>query len=270
MLRDASVGPIDRAAMWIRCGAGAPVLEVEQALRSVELTLGSQPPSVLAGTVGAWLEGPYAGRRVERDRLESGVASIEARLPDGTRWNSRGAPRSAAGPAVAALILGGGGRCGTVEAAWLKARPFVACSVEVAIGGGGAELAAFVVLALRLEVLPVELEWIGGEGAVASLRYENGRPDQQAAVERVRTLAFSLGLRRAPAPGRIGGGVGSDREVALGELPALLGSVPAGERLRLCRIARESSVAVGGGWLGDGQSALHPLIERIAEKLRGG
>ena len=258
------VGVVDARAMWIRCGAGAPVAAVEEALCRARLTLGSQPPSVWAGTVADWLEGPYAGRRAMDGRLEPGVASVEAVLHDGTPLATRAAPRSAAGPAVGQLILGGSGRCGVLLCATLKARPLPRQLDHLALEGDAAQLARWLHEALQQLLVPVEARIVGGR------RLEVACPaageDEIVVLQRHRRRARELGLatsRCDPAPPPSG---------AEAELPAaaLPGLVRAGGDVRLVRMARESVIAVGDVPASLPRAASHgDLLARVATALVG-
>ena len=233
------VGVVDPRSMWIRCGAGAKVAAVEEALARARLTLGSQPPSVFGGTVASWLEGPLAGRRAMDGRLEGGVASVEAVLHDGTPLLTRAAPRSAAGPAVGQLLLGGGGRCGLLLCATLKARPAARQLDHLALEGKPAALAGWMRETLQQLLLPVEARLLGRRRIEVSCPAAG--EDEIVALQRHRRRARELGLvtsRCDPPPAA----AGDEAELPSEALPALLG---AGGDVRLVRLSRESVVAVG-------------------------
>src|SRR5690606_27100006 len=151
----------DPLAMWVHAGGGAQVREVEQALQRAGLTLGSQPPQVFDGTVAAWLEGPLAGRRAMDGRLEPGVAGVQGVLRDGTPVDSRPAPRSAAGPSVAHLLLGGGARCGFLLGATLKARRLPASQERLRLEGDAATLVRLLLGTLRTLLPPIDACFLG-------------------------------------------------------------------------------------------------------------
>ncbi|HEY0839615.1 MAG TPA: FAD-binding protein, partial [Vulgatibacter sp.] len=255
------IDPVDERAMWIRAYAGAAVADVEARLRARGLTLGSQPPSIFLGTVGDWLEGPFAGRRVEGDRLASGVASVEAVLEGGLLLISHAAPRSAAGPAVAQLLLGGGGRQGQLVAATLKAEPFPR-TTRFAFAGPAKTLARWLLACVRDPLPPIRIEAIGGDPPSANLTFAAGTDRLAARNGRAMALARSLGLQEVAPPGvREPAGQGAGTELETEKWLDQLASLPAGTRLDLFRISRESAVVVEGrarkeGWSPDGSTRL--------------
>ncbi|MHB1846933.1 MAG: FAD-binding oxidoreductase [Deltaproteobacteria bacterium] len=118
------VAPIDERTLAVEASAGVRIGGLESRLRAHRLTLGPLPPSVLAGTVADWLEGPLRGLRATLDgRLEPAALSVVAVLPNGAIFRTTDVPRSAAGPGLEALIYGGGGSCGLVASAKLRVEP---------------------------------------------------------------------------------------------------------------------------------------------------
>ena len=286
--------------MWIRAFAAAPVAQVEATLARSKLTLGPQPPSVLRGTVADWLEGPFACRRVEDGRLGPGVASVEAALPNGFLFVSRAAPRSAAGPAVEQLFLGGGGEAGRLIAATLKAGPIPKETVRLGLCGEAGPLARLMILLTQTLSPPLEILFTvqapaaeesrhgggaaagaGGETEPRTLRatfsFASGSPRQEAAIGRALAAAQELGIAsdepeipaperttgageraatpgrwsfRSPAPRTEGASApvpppaSRERELAPSEWIFALKALGPGMRLRFCRIARESAIAV--------------------------
>ena len=124
------VGSLDRIASVdggtgiVRVEAGCSVAALEAAARRAGATLGPLLPSVRAGSMGAWLAGPTRGERgVPGARRETAALSVTAVLADGRLAESRAAPRSATGPDLDHLALGGGGRLCVVAAAWIRLFP---------------------------------------------------------------------------------------------------------------------------------------------------
>ena len=116
------LGRLDDASMTLDVQAGATLKSVEATLSSQALTLGPLPPAAWSGTVAEYLEGPYAGlRAIAGGRLEPVCARLEGLFADGRRFVSSPGPRSAAGPDLRALFLGGSGRLGLVTRATLRA-----------------------------------------------------------------------------------------------------------------------------------------------------
>lgn len=256
------IGLVDRHAMWIPAGAGAIVADVEAALRRVGLTLGAQPPAVLAGTVGAWLEGPFAGRRAMDGRLESGVAAVQAVLRDGTPWDGRAAPRTAAGPGVAHLLLGGGARCGWILAATLKAQRLPPTTSWVAFSGPPDALARLLRGALHGVHAPLEARLLGPRRL--ELRLASDREDERAAIHRLRRTAAAAGL--AIELPRVPPCEGAAEEIATSALVARIEGLGSEEPLGLVRLAQESCVAVGRR-VGAAPASHAALLARIAAHL---
>jgi len=259
-----NVGLVDPRAMWIHAGAGARVRDVEQALQRAGLTLGSQPPAVFEGTVAAWLEGPFAGRRAMDGRLESGVAAVQAVLPDGRPLDTRPAPRSAAGPAVAHLILGGGSRCGFLLGATLKARRLPASEERILLEGETEGLLRLLLRALRGHLPPIEACFLGPRRL--ALRCGAAREDERAALHVLRRCAGQAGIRHGEA-GELPPPGGEAWEVEPARLAAVVEGLGPDEPLHLVRMARESCIAVGR-CSGEAIAGPGDLLDRICAALR--
>ncbi|TMA24649.1 MAG: FAD-binding oxidoreductase [Deltaproteobacteria bacterium] len=118
------IASVDGVTGIARVEAGCSVAALEAAARRAGSTLGPLLPSVRAGSVGAWLAGPTRGERgIPGARRETAALSVAAVLADGHIAESRAAPRSATGPDLDHLALGGGGRLCVVAAAWIRLFP---------------------------------------------------------------------------------------------------------------------------------------------------
>ncbi len=118
------IGPLDENSVAVEVGAGVPLGGLESRLRQHRLTLGPLPPSLLGGTVADWFEGPLRGLRATADgRLEPAALSLVAALPGGQLLRTPDVPRSAAGPALDALLRAAGGRFGLLASAKLRIEP---------------------------------------------------------------------------------------------------------------------------------------------------
>jgi len=118
------IASVDAATGIARVEAGCSVAALETAARRAGATLGPLLPSVRAGSLGAWLAGPTRGERgIPGARRETAALSVAAVLADGRLAESRAAPRSATGPDLDHLALGGSGRLCVVAAAWIRLFP---------------------------------------------------------------------------------------------------------------------------------------------------
>lgn len=156
-----AIDPPDEVSCLVRVGAGATVRDVEARAIQSGLTLGPLLPSSQNKKVGAWLSGPTRGERaVPSGRLESAALSLEAVLADGSFYRSREVPRSATGPDLDHLLLGGEGRFGIVTRATL--RLFPRALVEAAGAREAVSLVDAVEMvrnAMRSGLSPVEARW---------------------------------------------------------------------------------------------------------------
>lgn len=118
------IASIDAQTGIARVEAGCSMAALESAARRAGATLGALLPSVRAGSVGAWLAGPTRGERgIPGSRRETAALSAAAVLADGKIAESRAAPRSATGPDLDHLTLGGEGKLCLIAAAWVRLIP---------------------------------------------------------------------------------------------------------------------------------------------------
>jgi len=105
------VGRIAPKGMLVEAEAGVTLEKLEATLTPHRLTLGPLSPSAWGLPLGDFLEGGYCGLRAIRGgRLEPVATRIEGLLSDGSRLATLPGPRSATGPDLLALFLGGRGR----------------------------------------------------------------------------------------------------------------------------------------------------------------
>lgn len=268
-------GNIDEANLWIEVPGTVSVWQAEERLRSRGLTLGSQPPSVLRGTVREWLEGPYAGRWVEAGRLAPCVAALKVILDDGSVVRTFPVPRSAAGPSITQVFLGNQGALGEITWAVLRARRMWRRTAEVACQGSPELLARWLEIESRRLQPPVGAEIAGGERAVLSMLFPADTEWERARVQAARASARELGLSFTETPGQLGTERYWESEVPSDAWENLFFAIPAGHRVWLARIARESAVAVCSELTGhylpvlvSAAPELDALGERIAAQLR--
>lgn len=116
--------PVETVSGLVTAGAGVTLARIEAHAALQDLSLGPLTPASAAQELGAFLEGPLGGLRAAiGGRLEPLALAIEVLLPDGARYRSHPSPRSAAGPDLKGLFLGGEGRFGLVLSAQLRLYP---------------------------------------------------------------------------------------------------------------------------------------------------
>lgn len=126
-----SVGAPRPGAMTVDVGAGVELRRLDETLRASGLTVGALTPAAMGLTLGAFLEGPYAGlRSIAGGRLEPMCTRMVAVLADGRRLVTSDAPRSAMGPDLSALVLGGHGRLGLAVEARVRCYPLPQADVR--------------------------------------------------------------------------------------------------------------------------------------------
>jgi hypothetical protein len=174
-----SVGPVQVKSGLVEAGAGATVGDIDRAAETLGLTVGPLSPKALELELATFLEGPYAGLRpVLGGRLEPLALAIEAILPDGILYVSRPAPRSAAGPDLDALLLGGEGRFGWVSRATLRLLPRPAVRQRVVYSFGAPEALCTAARYLLAAGCNVQLGWAQTKGSRILLELElGGSPD---------------------------------------------------------------------------------------------
>ncbi len=110
----------------VEVGGGLVLAALDAALAAHQLTLGPLSPRARALTLAEFLEGPDAGLRAipGGGRLEPMCLAITVVLADGRVYRSHPSPRSAAGPDLVALMLGGQRRLGVITEAVVRCFPF--------------------------------------------------------------------------------------------------------------------------------------------------
>jgi FAD/FMN-containing dehydrogenase len=115
------VGTVHERSMTVEAGAGVVLQTLDDHLKPHGLTLGPLSPAAMSLQLGDFLEGPYAGlRSIPGGRLEAVCTSLSALTSDGRRFETSRSPRSAAGPDLSALVLGGQGRVALVTRAVVR------------------------------------------------------------------------------------------------------------------------------------------------------
>jgi len=203
------IAAVDGPTGIARVEAGCSVSALETAARRGGATLGPLLPSVRAGSVGAWLGGPTRGERgIPGSRRETAALSVAAVLADGRLAESRAAPRSATGPDLDHLALGGSGRLCVLAAAWVRLFP---AAPPAYAAWRAPDLAAAVRMVERLccdRLAPARGMLRAREGeALVALSWEGPEAARLWRGRAVRALGEPLGIDagpevRAPASSR--------------------------------------------------------------------
>lgn len=237
------VGAMREASMTIDAGAGVSMRELDAHARRAGLTLGTLSPGALTLTVGDFLEGPYAGlRAVPLGRLEPVCTRLEAVAPDGHVFSTPRAPRSAAGPDLAGLVLGGHGRLALVTSATMKCEPLPEREVRVALScANGADLVMLLRrwLAEGLQLNQVHLGVRDGRSVI-----EVGCAGSRSGTERDRELLVRMGrvLGATVVDPGLPAVTGEEREVSWRTVQR---AVDRGATLTLYRCSLSAAIAVG-------------------------
>jgi alkyldihydroxyacetonephosphate synthase len=287
------VGPIGEDSLLVEVGAGRRLAGLESRLRSHGLTLGPLAPSVFAGTLASWLEGPHRGLRATAGGfLESGAFSVEAVLPDGSLFRTPAVPRSAAGPGLESLIAGAGGRCALLTSASLRISPAPKGRRRVVLRARTLDpLLETLRAAMDQDALPTAAGLSkAGKDFVLAAAFDTSEALSDAYAE----LLIELAARRSLSTDGARAGdlwwsgradaAGHEVAVAWADLPALFERWTG--RLELYRITHEGAVAVGAPQrkLREGRgkarwrtlfppprrAAADPWLERVQAQLAAG
>lgn len=238
------IGAVEPQAGVIDADAGATLAAIDRAAQPHGLTLGPLSPRAWALELATFLEGPYAGLRPALGgRLEPLCLSLEAILPDGIPFVSKASPRSAAGPDLDALILGGEGRFGWVSRATLRLLPRPVSLRRVVHSYPDASTLTRAARRLLAAGCNVQCAWAQRRGGRVLLEVEVGGTDE-ALLRDLSTCAHEA----AEAGGRASGQVlddapaGEERELSWNEVAAEL---ERGGRLALFRLSTEAVIATG-------------------------
>ncbi len=244
LARLSHVGRVEDQSSTVNASAGAPLSSIEREAEKTGLSLGSLSPHAASLTVGAFLTSGYAGlRAVPCGRVESMALALRAVMPDGKVLGTHPSPRSAAGPDLKALILGGEGRAGLLLSAVLKLVPKA--------GTSRAAQFSFPESSSLIRSLRAALQ-DGVSIARARVEKRGGRCLLEVEVagtpESVEKDFASLGHRVFSRGGRASGqtpevtGSTDERELSLDDVGAALET---GARLTLYRVSVEGAVVVG-------------------------
>ncbi|MHB8420355.1 MAG: FAD-binding oxidoreductase [Myxococcales bacterium] len=246
------IGPFDDQSALVEVGAGRRIGGLESRLRSHRLTLGALTPSLLAGSLADWVEGPHRSLRATGDgRLESAVFALEAALPDGSTFRTPAVPRSAAGPGLEALLYGGEARAALLLSATLRVQPAPAGRRRVLLRARSIEpLLESLRQALDLDAVPTAAGLLReGRGLALAASFDASEAIAELRAEQWLSVAHAAGLAIGKPSetqhwwsGRADA-AGLEVAVAWGDLPRLWAGWRG--RCELYRITREGAVAVG-------------------------
>ncbi len=122
------VAPVRLEALLVEAQCGITLWQLEKQLREKGLSLGALPPWAWTRTLGAALARPQpAEASLAAGRLRDRRVRITAVLATGQELTAppTPAPRRAAGPELAQVLLGGGDAAGVLTAAMLRVSRFV-------------------------------------------------------------------------------------------------------------------------------------------------
>ena len=194
------IASIDSSTGIARVEAGCSVAALETAARRAGATLGPLLPSVRAGSVGAWLAGPTRGERgIPGARRETAALSVAAVLADGHLAESRAAPRSATGPDLDHLALGGAGRLCVIATAWIRLFPAAPPAYAAWRMPDVAAALAAVARLCRDRIAPARgMVRVQEGGALAALSWEGPESARILRDRAVRSLGEPLAIDAGP------------------------------------------------------------------------
>lgn len=124
----------DEKNRLVRAECGVLGSDLDKALHGWGFMLGHQPQSMEISTVGGWVSTRAIGQLSSRyGGIEDLIAGIEAVLPDGRVVRTKGTPRAAIGPDVAALLIGAEGTLGIVTEVALRVAPLPPARLDLCV-----------------------------------------------------------------------------------------------------------------------------------------
>jgi FAD/FMN-containing dehydrogenase len=212
---------VDDASLTIDVGAGVTLQALDHHLAAHGVCAGPMSPGAGLLTVGEYLKSSYA---------------------DGRLLQTPRGPRSAAGPDLAALVLGGNGRLGLVTSATLRLRPLPQGAQQVAMSFPSARaLVATLHLALSDGCLPWSARALAASRPVLTVELKGEHSAVARDVTTINHRGFARGgraLSPSPAPPV----QSPEREASWPQIEAAL---EAGHSLELYRLSLGSAVVRG-------------------------
>jgi len=259
---------LDDRSRLVRVEAGVSGPQLTEALAVQGYLLGHEPQSIAISTVGGWIATRASGQLSARyGGIEDLLVSLEAVLPGGKVVRSKPAPRRAAGPDVAALMIGSEGTLGIVTEATLRISPLPVDRLDLCLRFGhmtdGVKAArAFA----QSDLQPTMVRLYDAEDASLFLRHH---PDEQPGPLMVCSFDGRDAARRAAEAAALAGGREGNpalvehwwkhRNNAVHEFKSLM----AGEGL-LGPHGIVETMEVAGSW-----SVLRELYHSMKEELSG-
>lgn len=129
-----AVVALDELSRLVTCQAGVMGPALDSYLRAHGYRLGHEPQSLSLSTVGGWIATRACGQLSARfGGIEDLLAGFSAVLPGGRVVRAKPVPRRAAGPDVAALMIGSEGALGIVTEATLRVAPLPAQRADACV-----------------------------------------------------------------------------------------------------------------------------------------
>jgi FAD/FMN-containing dehydrogenase len=238
-------GPLEARSMTCTAGAGVRLVDLEAHVGTLGLTLGPMPPGALGLGLGEFLQGPYAGlRAVAGGRLEPLCSGLTVVTAEGRTFHTSGAPRSAMGPDLTALVLGAHGRLGLVSRATVRCLAAPELQAALCFEFPSAQsLVATAMQSLADGLVPSKVRLAVREGRVAgAFHWSGSRGSTQRDRERLLRCAMEHG---AHARSDIDPDVATNAEERESTWDQVRRALDQGKGLVLTRLSLATVVACG-------------------------
>ena len=275
---------IDETSRAARIQAGVLGPDLEDALRSRDLTLRHFPQSFPWSTVGGWVATRSGGHyATNHTHIDDFVESVRMLTPAGW-WESRRLPGSGAGPSPDRLVMGSEGTLGIITECWLRLqrRPRFRAGAGVVFADweAGAEATRHIVQAklwpANLRLLdPAEAAQsagLNGRQALLIIGFESAEVPQGAFIREAVAIARAAGGLVDDEAIRVDDGTGqaTGREGAVGAWRQSFIGVNAGLTSGLGLLADTFETAVTWDRWPEFDARVRQRVGRVLEEVLGG